>query len=353
VGFKFRVFSATLSVTLMLSLSAGVHGEMPPLQVAHDIRSMFDASQEVLIGTVTGVHVLHEKPLAPNRLTQGPMLQQREGIVEVRQIYKGSLVPAVRVGFEVQIPPSFTGPALENGETGLLFLVSTGDGRYAFASSEWAYFRLPYFQPSNGGDGSGPELLEKDLDASLAGDQRGVQDTLRLLMTFHHISDATEERVARLTEAQDVPIATGAFAVLLNAGKDEYYPRLVKFLSGRGASAHGLEFMVIFGHVQAPGPNADPKIFDQLSMLPEPSIKLAAILALRKIGSSESVPTLIAHLDDSNRRIQYLAVIALHDILAKGDDFGPSNFDFDRSPQMYVERWKQWWDQEGRAQHSH
>jgi hypothetical protein len=291
---KFTMFNAALSVTLMLSPSAGVHGEMLPAQVAHDIRFMFDASQEVLIGTVTSVRVLQAKSLAADPAADpqalGPTLQRREGIVEVRQVYKGALVPAVRVTFEIQIPPGFTGPSLENGETGLLFLVNTGDGRYAFANPEWAYFRLPYFQPSRE-TGFGPELLEKDLNANLAGDQRGVQDTLRLLMTFHTISTATEEQVARLTEAQDVPIATGAFAVLLNAGKDEYYPRLVKFLSGRGAGARGLEWMVIFGHVQNPGPNADPKIFDQLSMLPERSIKLAAMFALRKIGSHAHRPT--------------------------------------------------------------
>jgi hypothetical protein len=341
------------ALTFALSLVASAE-PITPLS-GLDIRSMFGASETVIVGTITDVRLLAD--VSENRASAPPSraakIQEWEATVRVLRVYKGSVASTLRVGFRVQVPAMSVqyGPSLERGESALLFLVNLGSGGYGFANPQWAKFRFSDFQLSNDSE-TGPELLEKDLAATLAGKGEAVDDALDVLMTFHNISPATEGEVATLSRGPSVRVDAKAFALLLNTGKNQYFVSLAQFLSVNGASVSGEELVAIFSRVQDPGPNADPKVFDELSTLPLPPIKLAAMYALRKIRSPESVPTLMGHLGESDSNLQYLAVITLDDIVQNGADFGPSNLDFDRHPQTYIVRWKQWWDQEGKAKYS-
>lgn len=318
-----------------------------------EIGNMFDSSQAVLVGTVDDARLLRENsengPTTHRSIVM--KVQEWEATIRVLRVYKGNAAPVVRVAFAVQIPATSTryGPSLDRGETDLLFLVSTEDGKFAFANPQWAKFRLSYFAPSHE-KASGSALLEKDLDGGLTGSAGAITDALDILMTFRSISDSTERDVAALSASNDVRTAAKAQVVLLGTGKNQYYAGLNNFLSLHGADIPGEELASIFGRVDDPGPDADPKVFASLSELQLAPSRLAAMLALRKIHSPESIPTLIGHLDDPDANIQHLAVITLNEIV--GYDVGPSVPEFKRNPQMYINRWKQWWDQEGKAQYS-
>lgn len=352
MGSLHRTFAVVYAAILIFALPlVGLADPSTPMSEL-DIRTMFDGSQAVLVGTVTGARLLGESDPAILQ-SETTRIQRWEATIRVLQAYKGNVGSTIRVAFTVQVPASSSryGPSLDRGETALLFLVDSSDGRYAFANPEWGKFRLSSFVRSNKA-GSGPELLESDLDRTLADNTSGTKNVLDVLLTFRKISAMTESQAAALSGSQNVGVAAEAFAVLLNTRKNQYYAKLAQFLSQKGSAVRGDDLVAIFSRVQDPGSNADPKIFDELSTLPLPPIELAAMYALRKIRSPESVSTLIGHLDDPDNNIRYLAVIALNEILQNGDDFGPSNSDFDRNPQAYIDRWKHWWDREGKVKYS-
>jgi hypothetical protein len=110
--------------------------------------------------------------------------------------------------------------------------------------------------------------------------------------------------------------------------------------------------MGVFARIQDPGPSADPRTFNELSQIPLAPIKLAAMYALGRMRSPLSVKTLIAHLDDPDQNIQFLAVTTLNGIVQNGDDYGPSDPDFGKQPSLYIARWQRWWDEKGRYTYS-
>ena len=71
--------------------------------------------------------------------------------------------------------------------------------------------------------------------------------------------------------------------------------------------------------------------------------------AIRGIGSPESVPELIRHLDDTDSMMQYLAVAALQEILRRPDEVGPSIPMFEGDKVRFIQSWKRWWSEEGQA----
>lgn len=147
-------------------------------------------------------------------------------------------------------------------------------------------------------------------------------------------------------------MAAEAFAALLNTRKNIYYAGLGDFLDRRGKSIEPQDQSLPFGKIQDPPQDGDPEAFDRLSKSSLPSIRLASMYALRRISSPKSVATLIDHLGDADSNIQFLAVVALNNIVHNGDTFGPTNYDVDRQPQVYVERWRHWWETEGRNEYA-
>lgn len=76
------------------------------------------------------------------------------------------------------------------------------------------------------------------------------------------------------------------------------------------------------------------------------------MMALRGIGSPESVPELVKRLDDNNPEVQYLAVITLWEIVRRPDEVGPGIPMFNENKAHFIESWKRWWNETGKAQYA-
>lgn len=347
-----RCVSSLLSMCLALSCL----GEPRTPKGAFKIDSLFGESELVATGRVTSVKTLSTRTTLDSHRPQAiaSELVTREASVEILRIYKGSSTSTIAVTFYLQTPTTSyaNGPDLRDGETVLLFLDASDDGTYRFANSEWGKFGLCPFQPSPSVRGTGSALLEKDLENCLTGDAQSAASALGVLLTFAAFSPGTEAKLDALTRSSRVDVAAEAFANLLGTKKNDYYLALEQFLTIHGKAIPGDALMDIFGRMQDPGPAVDPKIYNDLSDSSLPTIKLGAMYALRKLASSQSVPTLIAHLSDADPNIQYLAVITLNEVVHNGIDYGPTNADFDKNPQLYLTRWQQWWETTGKAEYA-
>jgi len=69
--------------------------------------------------------------------------------------------------------------------------------------------------------------------------------------------------------------------------------------------------------------------------------RLGAIMALRKMHSSEGIVGLVAALDDNDRDVRYEAVIGLAELTGQ-DSWRPAISVFQADEQHYLEHWKAW-----------
>lgn len=95
-----------------------------------------------------------------------------------------------------------------------------------------------------------------------------------------------------------------------------------------------------------------PQLYPLLSS-PNVEFRRGAAHALRRICESSSVPALAQALNDSDRAVQYDAVMGLAAI----ENFpsglpAPPEKDFDQNPSACVDKWKNWWESTGKREHA-
>ncbi|MGB6192131.1 MAG: HEAT repeat domain-containing protein, partial [Terracidiphilus sp.] len=318
------------------------------------IRALYDDSSLVAIGRVEKTHRISAETHAdPNPRAMKITVEHNQALVHLLRIYKGSSERTIPLDFTLEIPPTsqIFGPDLTQGEVALMFLQPSDDGAYRFASDGSGKYPLGGCITEGGGEPLGMLQIEADLTPCLESDQVNASQALDVLLGFEKVSPATEARLSFLTSSDDAGLAAEALTVLLNTKRNKYYSALEDFLRRRGNSVPPEEINLLFGRIQDPGLEGNPAIFNRLSDSPLPAIKLAAMYAIRKIRSPQSISTLIKHLSDSDPNIEFLAVVTLNAIVRNGNEYGPTNYDFDRQPQVYIRRWKQWWQETGRTQY--
>ena len=95
-----------------------------------------------------------------------------------------------------------------------------------------------------------------------------------------------------------------------------------------------------------------PQLYPLLSS-PKVELRRGAAHALRRICDSSSVPALAQALNDSDRTVQYDAMMGL----AALENFpsglpAPSEKVFDGNPVHSADRWKNWWDSTGKRKYT-
>ena len=91
--------------------------------------------------------------------------------------------------------------------------------------------------------------------------------------------------------------------------------------------------------------------FIELLSTQNQTFKEGAILTLAKMKEKSAIPHLIKALDDGNQNIRYRAVIGLAEITDRYQDFAPAIDLFCQNEKQYVQRWKNWWENEGKAEY--
>lgn len=272
--------------------------------------------------------------------------------VEVQDIYKKE--PGLTGQIEIEYPhdPAVTDSGLRVGQTVLLFLIDNGSGAYELADRFLGLTMLDSLPIVSDEDGLGK--LQSSLAGILENPDHDDQITaLRLLQGFESLDDSTLATADKLASSNDPEVAFTALAVLLNTKTPQSVRKLKDFVGEYTGKVEPIALVSV---------GTELSNISNLKALPDlealtncrfVSIRYGAMAALRNIGSRESVPMLIQHLDDSNSNIQYSAVITLAEILDKRGDYGPNMEMFDKDPEKYIALWKQWWTDEGSISRKH
>jgi HEAT repeat protein len=153
-----------------------------------------------------------------------------------------------------------------------------------------------------------------------------------------------------LSSSKDPEIAFWALAVLLNAKVPGSLESLNKYLQTYEGNSTPIAWTGIDSDLhQIRDPEARP-LLETLTESRHVPIRFGAMQALRKIKSPKSAPALVRRLDDSDRTVQYIAVISLAEILGKYEgDYAPAMPTFEKNPGKYTDLWKQWWAEHGQV----
>jgi HEAT repeat protein len=109
-------------------------------------------------------------------------------------------------------------------------------------------------------------------------------------------------------------------------------------------------FVNSFEMTKLASPNNVRRFIELLSTQNQ-TFKEGAILTLAKMKEKSAIPYLIKALDDGNQSIRYRAVIGLAEITDRYQDFAPAIDLFCQNEKQYVQLWKNWWENEGKAEY--
>jgi hypothetical protein len=346
-----RLMLATASLLLV---AVGIlHAEIGPIPGTQAIGPAFENADVVCKCYVQSVDIA-EQPMGTSGIDK--IRHRAKATVEIQDLYKsdGSPNRTIFVEFSVteQNGRAIVGSRrLSNGETVVLFLKKGTAGAYSFSDPFFAATPISTL-PQLSGE-LGLSKLRSALSASIKRSQNG--DTIRalqLLQGFESLDQESFSSVGTLCASDQSEIALTAFGVLLKTRTPESVERLKVYLQTHNGNDQSFALVSIGSELaQVSNPKALPSI-EVLSGSKYVPIQFGAMDAMRLMKNSQSIPTLISRLDDQNATVQYSAVITLAEILRKIDkDYAPTMNMFDARPQYYVGLWKQWWDEEGKAQY--
>jgi hypothetical protein len=343
---QMKAIAITLLLTALDMTANGQPGPTPGLQ---PIRPVFEQSDLVCICHVETVLIERDEPIG--KIDRDTFVQQHV-VANLRPfgVFKSNRTSApyivIRYAEDVQaISPR--GTRLRKNENGLFFLRSTSGASYEF-SNRWMGF-IPYTELPEASRVPGLPGLQLWLAGIL--EKANPQDrlnTLRLLEGFDELSDETKARVALQTVSSDLEIAFTSWAILLKNHSTGSLVSFLKYIEGRHNDTN--PSLALIGVEEGLAGFREPQALVPIELLsdcPLLQIRRGAMRALRGMADPKSALTLIKHLDDANREIQYQSVITLNEIFGKNGDYGPSMILFDKNPEKYIALWKKWWDVEG------
>jgi hypothetical protein len=239
---------------------------------------------------------------------------------------------------------------LEQDEYTLLFLNSGKDGTFTFADAQVG--KLPITSqnvPSAEAARDTEGRLEGQLMASLSDPDREVARTA--LEQVGNLGHVRSTEAIRMIASGSTPDFQGlAYRALLRLGDFSLLDQAIRYAE---QPAQELELRRLqLAVAEAIGDIEDRSVVPALnSLLSSPSVDLrrAAAMALRTIGDPSGAGSLVRALDDSDRDVQYDAVMALSSVAGASPDNAPARDIFDQAPAKYLNYWKSWWDTSGRS----
>lgn len=213
------------------------------------------------------------------------------------------------------------------------------------------YLQFPQPPSRDNQTGDGLRRLEADaLSLALSRNSEQSRDGLDFLLKFRHLDPSLMAAFVQLGHSRDPDTRLLSIEALLK----------IKDVPDRRGLLHRFATLLTT--------QADPDVFPGMSQIDSiieessiedfgalkelvkcryPMIRFLAMDAIRKLRAPRTMPFLVAQLDSSDRNVRYDALITLAEITDKGGDFGPTMATFEKDPAKYVNRWKQWWTEEG------
>ena len=338
-------------IILMTCCTATAQVALPGTQ---DTALIFREADVACTCRLTTADVESERPLA----TPPHVMRQMRGTLVVEDVFKPS---SLRVGEMLTVrfaerfgPGSMGGDPiyLEPGQSAIVFLKRMPDGSFEWSDPEFGivyFYNFKVLPKASRGTGLTrlESVLLNILEQTPPGDR--YHDDLRALYMLEGMPALSREGladVARLANSPHPNVALATMGILLKARSPQSLELLKQFLDNYHGDKEPVSVWAIGSYLrEIRDPDALPTL-EALTTSKFTSVKLGAMDALRGIRSTSSAPSLIARLDDSDKTVQYQALIALAEAFGKDREFAPSIPVFEQDPQKYLSLWKTWWNQQ-------
>jgi hypothetical protein len=315
------------------------------------VRQLFSTASLVAKGEVLSVvevdHKVGAAAATPARL------DEFAAVVRIDRIYKGNgEVPNTRITITFRRPPE---PActvtpcisLSKGDYDLFFLASKDDH---FELIDRFFGKFVSSRLVGASDKQGLEQLETDLLTGLRDpNETVVLQHIELLGSLERVSSIAP--LIDLSSSPDRKIQTAACIALTRLNefsKLESCGRLFEQASD-DPRMQMLQSRLSFYVAQVHDRSAIPGLL-KIAHSQSDQLRESVIHALREMPSAETVPILVAALDDHVKLIRYDAVYGLASI-EQNWDLAPSVSAFDRAEPKYINAWKTWWMETGRTKY--
>jgi hypothetical protein len=341
--------SLVLAGQALIAALAIVDGrsEFGPAPGSYDLSQLFAKADAVCLGQVD------QRTEAVTRAEGAAKAVSRTVGLTVLRCYKGGVSAADTISYDTHVPAIHTAdPYLPPGRDVVVFLKQTQPRMFTLAFPFFGVLADASLDTLTPMTGTGLEQLQRDIVASTKGavDRRVLDGNLRVLHGFSSLSEEAQKLLRSYTENADPEVAMGAFAALVKLGSPSDLLALCQYVSASGgaaaASTQGYHNFSAIGTIRR---QDDRGALECLARAPWHGLRLDALEALRRIGSPLSVPELMAHLDDADPTAQYLAVASLQEIVRRTDEICPSVAEFEQDKSRFIQSWKQWWFDKGRA----
>jgi hypothetical protein len=266
----------------------------------------------------------------------------------------GSAIPVLFDGFvSASGGKSFI---LREGDYRLFFLKAE-NGKYAVVDVWCGALTVSHELGPTRESNDGMYLLELDLEAGLQdSDPERVLDSIRMLGNMKHLHSTFE--LTQLLDRSDLLAKTYIWQALLRLKDYSVLPAVSKFFDSQPEPPQELHlprdrlFQMQHELANEIGFIRDASTLRFLERLAVTGkaygLRGNALQALRAIGSSDSTAAFLKALDDSNSDNAFSAMQGLLSLRGGGPiDWVPTWDQFDKTPQFYAARCREWWKTEG------
>jgi hypothetical protein len=310
-----------------------------------NVRYLAEQSATIVKGRVLGIT---EIGAVKEQAKSGVLtFHEKTASVRVDRVLKGNVENKL-INVDFLENPDVLALSLEQNEYALLFLTSGQNGRYMFADLQVG--KVPITSQNVPLDEAQTTAgkLEAELMASLSDPDSEVARTA--LEQVGNLGSVRSTQAIRNIASGGAPDFQGlAHRSLLRLGDYSLLDQAIRYAEEPVQELDAQRLQL--GVVEAIGDIEDRSTVPALnSLLTSPSVNLrrAAAKALRAIGDPSSARFLVRALDDSDRDVQYDAVMALAGLAGATPDNAPARDVFDRNPANYLGKWKSWWETSGK-----
>jgi HEAT repeats len=368
------IYVYVLSVVAVLALLKGglTTSAMAQPRPTPNVQRWVDESIVIVKGRVLYVHEIGTKGLGAS------MSRTMSASVQVDSVLKGNVNgSAITIEFQESHGTNTIFPneyELRPDQYALLFLTGGQNGRYLFADPYTGAMpitsdRVPAAETAHTTEGS----VEAVLFASLSDPDRNVAETaLQQVGNLNKVRST--EALRKIATSSDPAFQSLAYAALINLGDYSLLDQAIKFAEEHVDQMDGIPYAIdligdkrIREASKVPGGAGlecssktglpfDRSVLPLLHSLlssPNTDLRRSSVHALRGICDPSSARFMVRALDDSNRDVQYDAMMmlgALEDYPANLP--APATGLFNENPADYLNVWKRWWQTEGKRKYA-
>lgn len=325
--------------TAVLSLCVAFQDLSAPLVPRLDLPALCSNAELVVAGTVLQVTKAGRTVIRTPGGELGSDLML--AVMDVENVLKGELGES-QVKFQFPLPdaPGGYGIVLP-GEAGVFFL------RRVSGAYEVVDFYHPYVVAALGVADAEGECVVKVIRRVRAVLEQGIAPPptrRKALEVLETVADPLATAAIRVgTEDAEVNIRLLAVSALITRTDSSFVQVAVDTLISPPPDldayvvfrlAHAIEFGVKKGE-------AIPELA-RLLKANDVHARRAAVGALRSTGATAAIQPLAHALNDTDRQVQYQAVIGLAEITGAPSEWSPATDTFNQNPQKYLDYWRKW-----------